>query len=103
MGDGRALEVDAWGVPGGRMVTVGERTEQARLAALRRQLTGSAARHLQAPVSEVQAIGSDLLGQVPATAAPAVRRVLAAGTGWSGSWPRSCAGRRTTRGHGPCG
>ncbi len=79
MGDGRALEVDAWGVPGGRMVTVGERTEQARLAALRRQLTGSAARHLQAPVSEVQAIGSDLLAQVPATAAPAVRRVLAAG------------------------
>ncbi len=79
MGDGRALEVDAWGVPGGRMVTVTERSEQARLAALRRQITGSAARHLQAPVSEVQAIGSDLLAQVPATAAPAVRRVLAAG------------------------
>ena len=79
LGDGRALEVDAWSVPGGRVVTVGERTEQARLAALRRQLTGSAARHLQAPVSEVQAIGSDLLGQVPAASAPAVRRMLAAG------------------------
>jgi signal transduction histidine kinase len=79
LGDGRALEVDAWGVPGGRVVAVGERTEQARLAALRRQLTGSAARHLQAPVSEVQAIGSDLLAQVPAATAPAVRRVLAAG------------------------
>jgi signal transduction histidine kinase len=77
--DGRDLEVDAWGVPGGRVVTVGERTEQARLAALRRQITGAAARHLQAPVSEVQAIGSDLLGQVPAASAPAVRRMLAAG------------------------
>ena len=77
--DGRALEVDAWGVPGGRVVTIGERTEQARLAALRRQITGAAARHLQAPVSEVQAIGSDLLGQVPAASAPAVRRMLAAG------------------------
>jgi signal transduction histidine kinase len=77
--DGRDLEVDAWGVPGGRVVTVGERTEQARLAELRRQITGAAARHLQAPVSEVQAIGSDLLGQVPAASAPAVRRMLAAG------------------------
>ena len=77
--DGRDLEVDAWGVPGGRVVTIGERTEQARLAALRRQITGAAARHLQAPVSEVQAIGSDLLGQVPAASAPAVRRMLAAG------------------------
>jgi signal transduction histidine kinase len=77
--DGRDLEVEAWGVPGGRVVTVGERTEQARLAALRRQITGAAARHLQAPVSEVQAIGSDLLGQVPAASAPAVRRMLAAG------------------------
>jgi len=77
--DDRDLEVDAWGVPGGRVVTVGERTEQARLAALRRQITGAAARHLQAPVSEVQAIGSDLLGQVPAASAPAVRRMLAAG------------------------
>jgi signal transduction histidine kinase len=79
LADGRDLEVDAWGVPGGRVVAVSERTEQARLAALRRQITGAAARHLQAPVSEVQAIGSDLLGQVPAGAAPAVRRMLAAG------------------------
>ena len=79
LGDGRHLEVEAWGVPGGRVVAVGERTEQARLAVLRRQVTGSAARHLQAPVSEIQAIGSDLLGQVPATAAPGVRRMLAAG------------------------
>jgi signal transduction histidine kinase len=79
LGDGRALEVEAWAVPGGRVVTVGERTEQARLATLRRQLTGSAARHLHAPVSEIQALGSELLAQVPAAAAPGVRRILAAG------------------------
>jgi signal transduction histidine kinase len=77
--DGRALEADAWAVPGGRVVAVGERTEQARLAALRRQITGSAARHLQAPVSEIQAIGSDLQAQVPAASAADVRRMLAAG------------------------
>jgi signal transduction histidine kinase len=79
LGDGRVLDIDAWGVPGGRVVAVAERTEQARLAALRRQLTGAAARHLQAPVSEVRAAGSDLLAQVPAASAPAARRVLAAG------------------------
>jgi len=77
--DGRMLEMEAWAVPGGRLVAVGERTEQARLAQLRRQVTGSAARHLQAPVSEVQALGSELLGQVPAGSAPTVRRILAAG------------------------
>lgn len=79
LSDGRALEIEAWAVPGGRVVAVGERTEQARMAAVRRQLTGAAARHLQAPVSEVQALGSELLGQVPPAAAPAVRRVQAAG------------------------
>jgi signal transduction histidine kinase len=46
---------------------------------VRRQVTGAAARHLQAPVSEVQALGSDLLGQVPASAVPTVRRIQAAG------------------------
>src|SRR5690606_12513884 len=51
----------------------------ARMAAGRRQVTGAAARHLQAPVSEVQALASDLLGQVPAHAAPTVRRVQSAG------------------------
>lgn len=79
LSDGRSLEVDAWSVPGGRVVAVGERTEQARLAALRRQVTGAAARRLQAPVSEIQALGSDLLGQVPSSAVPAVRRVQDAG------------------------
>lgn len=79
LSDGRALEMEAWSVPGGRMVAVGERTEQARMEALRRQVTGVAARHLQAPVSEIQALGSDLLGQVPSSAVPTVRRIQAAG------------------------
>ncbi len=79
LSDGRALEMEAWAVPGGRMVAVGERTEQARMEAVRRQVTGAAARHLQAPVNEIQALGSDLLGNVPSSAVPAVRRIQAAG------------------------
>ena len=65
-------------MPGGRVVAVGERTEQARMAAVRRQVTGAAARHLQAPVSEIQALGSDLVGQVSASAVPTVRRIQSA-------------------------
>lgn len=79
LADGRALEMEGWAVPGGRVVAVGERTEQARMEAVRRQVTGAAARHLQAPVSEIQALGSDLLGHVPASAASTVRRIQAAG------------------------
>ncbi len=78
LSDGRVLEAEAWAVPGGRVVAIGERTEQARLAALRRQITGAAARHLQAPVSEIQALGSDLVGQVPPSGATIVRRIQAA-------------------------
>lgn len=79
LSDGRAFEMEGWAVPGGRVVAVGERTEQARMEAMRRQVTGAAARHLQAPVAEIQALGSELLGHVPASAAPTVRRVQAAG------------------------
>jgi len=79
LSDGRAFEIEAWSVPGGRIVAVGERTEQARLATVRRQVTGSAARHLQAPVSEIQALASDLAGHVPAAAQPSVRRIQTAG------------------------
>ncbi len=79
LSDGRALEVEAWAVPGGRVVAVGERTEQERLARVRRQITGAAARHLQAPVSEIQGLGADLLGQVPPAAATTVQRIQAAG------------------------
>lgn len=78
LSDGRALEMEGWSVPGGRVVAVGERTEQARMEAVRRQVTGAAARHLQAPVSEIQALGSDLLGHVPSSAVSTVRRIQAA-------------------------
>ena len=79
LSDGRSFEMEAWAVPGGRVVAVGERTEQARMQAVRRQVTGAAARHLQAPVSEIQALGSDLLGSVPSASVPTVRRIQAAG------------------------
>jgi signal transduction histidine kinase len=78
LSDGRVLEAEAWAVPGGRVVAIGERTEQARLAAVRRQITGAAARHLQAPVSEIQALGSDLVAQVSPSGAVTVRRIQAA-------------------------
>lgn len=77
LGDGRTMEVEAWPVPGGRLVAISERTEQDRLAAVRRQVTGAAVRHLQAPVSEIQALASDLLAEGPAGAAPSVRRIQA--------------------------
>ncbi|MDX6554168.1 MAG: hypothetical protein QOD86_363 [Miltoncostaeaceae bacterium] len=78
LGDGRALEVEAWSVPGGRLVAIGERTEQQRLAAVRRQMSGAAARYLQAPVSEIQAVAAELSSEGHPSAAPAVRRILAA-------------------------
>jgi signal transduction histidine kinase len=77
LGDGRALEVEAWSVPGGRLVAIGERTEQQRLAAVRRQMSGAAARHLQAPVSEIQAVAAELSAEGHPSAQPAVRRILA--------------------------
>lgn len=76
--DGRTLEAEAWPVTGGRVVALTERTEQDRLARFRRRVTGSAARHLHAPISEVQALASDLHAHVPAGVAPSVARILAA-------------------------
>lgn len=79
LSDGRALEVEAWAVPGGRMVGVGERTEQARMEEVRRQVTGSAARHLQTPIAEIRSLSSELVGEVPSPVVPTVRRIQAAG------------------------
>jgi signal transduction histidine kinase len=76
--DGRVLEVESWGASGGRVVSVGERTEQQRLRALRLQLSGAAARQLQGPVHEIQAAGAELFTHVPARAGRDVRRLLAA-------------------------
>ena len=76
--DGRAMEVDGWSVPGGRLVSVAERTEQERLAALRNQLESSAVRQLRAPIDEIKARGKELYQQLPAPAAPTLRAVFAA-------------------------
>ncbi len=76
--DGRALEIDGWSVPGGRLVSVVERTEQDRLAALRRQLESTAIRQLRAPIDEIKARGKELYQQLPAPAAPTLRAVFAA-------------------------
>ena len=76
--DGRAMEVDAWTVPGGRLVSIAERTEQERLAHLRRQLEGSAVRQLRAPIDEIKSRGKELYKQVPAPAAPTFRAIFAA-------------------------
>jgi signal transduction histidine kinase len=76
--DGRAMEVDGWSVPGGRLVSVAERTEQERLASLRNQLESSAVRQLRAPIDEIKARSKELYQQLPAPAAPTLRAVFAA-------------------------
>jgi signal transduction histidine kinase len=78
LADDRVLDVESSALPGGRIVTVVERSEQERMETFRRQLTGAAARHLQAPVAEIRAVGGELYQQVPAPSAPAVQRILAA-------------------------
>jgi signal transduction histidine kinase len=78
LADGRTMEIDAWTVPGGRLVSVAERTEQERLANLRRQLEGSAIRQLRAPIDEIKSRGKELYKQVPASSAPTLRALFAA-------------------------
>lgn len=74
----RVLDVESWAIPGGRVVAVVERGEQERLRRLRRQLTGAAARHLRAPLAEIQARATELFTHVPAASAAPVQRILAA-------------------------
>lgn len=76
--DGRVLDVDAWSVPGGRLVSVMERTEQERLSAFRRQIQGAAVRQLKAPLDEIKTRGKELYQHVPAPAAPSLRSLLGA-------------------------
>jgi len=78
LSDGRVLEVDGWAVPGGRLASISERTEQERLATLRRQLSGGAARQLRAPLDEIRARGAEVYQQVPAPAAPGMQALLGA-------------------------
>lgn len=76
--DGRVLEIDAWSVPGGRLVSVMERTEQERLEAFRRQIQSAAVRQLKAPLDEMKTRGKELYQYVPAPAAPSLRSLLGA-------------------------
>lgn len=55
LSDGRRLEVEAWSLPGGRIVTIVDRAEQARLAAVRRAITGAGARTLRPPLARIAA------------------------------------------------
>ena len=76
--DGRLFDVDGWSVPGGRLVSVAEGTEQERLAHLRRQLESSAVRQLRAPIDEINARSRELYQQVPASGASKLRAIFAA-------------------------
>lgn len=78
MSDGRLFEVDAWTVPGGRLVSVSERSEQERLAAFRQQIEGAAVRQLRAPIDEIKSRGTELYQHIPAPAAPTLRAILGA-------------------------
>lgn len=78
LSDGRVFEVDAWTVPGGRLVSVSERSEQERLAAFRRQIEGAAVRQLRAPIDEIKTRGRQLYQHVPAPAAKTLRAILGA-------------------------
>jgi signal transduction histidine kinase len=74
----RVLDAESWAIPGGRVVAIVERGEQERLRRLRRQLTGAAARHLRAPLAEIEARATELFTHVPAASAAPVQRILAA-------------------------
>lgn len=76
--DGRLFEVDAWTVPGGRLVSVAERSEQERLAAFRQQIEGAAVRQLRAPIDEIKSRGKELYQHIPAPAASTLRAILGA-------------------------
>ena len=76
LSDGRTLDVDAWSVPGGRMVSVSDRTELQRAEELRARLAGGAMRTLRPPIAEIQAAAADLYRSVPASDAAPVQRIL---------------------------
>ncbi len=78
LGDGRVMDIDAWSVPGGRLVSVVERTEQERLGRFRRQIESSAVRQLRAPLDEIKTRTKEIYTHVTAPGAPTLRSLLAA-------------------------
>jgi signal transduction histidine kinase len=76
--DGRVLELEAWAVPGGRVVVLGERTEQARLRDLRASISGAAARKLRGPLGQIREEADGLAARLPAPESTSARAILAA-------------------------
>lgn len=76
--DGRVIEAEAWAVPGGRVVVLGERTEQTRLRELRTAITGAAGSMLRGPLGQIRAEAAGLAARLPAADAGSARAILAA-------------------------
>jgi signal transduction histidine kinase len=76
LSDGRTLDVDAWTVPGGRVVTVADRTEQQRVGQLRARLAGGAMRSLRPPIGEIRTAAAELFRTLPSDGAAHVQRIL---------------------------
>jgi signal transduction histidine kinase len=76
LGDGRTLDVDAWAVPGGRVVTIADRTEHQRVEQLRTRLAGGAMRSLRPPIGEIRSAAAELFRTLPGDGASEVLRIL---------------------------
>ncbi|MDH3724380.1 MAG: HAMP domain-containing histidine kinase [Thermoleophilia bacterium] len=76
LNDGRTLDVDAWAVPGGRVVTIADRTEHQRLERLRARLAGGAMRSLRPPIGEIRSAAAELFRTLPGDGASQVQRIL---------------------------
>ncbi|MEQ8834986.1 MAG: HAMP domain-containing sensor histidine kinase [Miltoncostaeaceae bacterium] len=77
LADGRVLEMESWAVPGGRVVVLAERTEQARLAALRAHLTGSASQQLRGPIAEIATRAGEIADRGPVSVGSAAGAIRA--------------------------
>lgn len=75
--DGRAMSVESWSMPVGRVAAVVDRTEQERLAELRRRISAGAARRLRAPLSELHTLAAEMNATAPAAQATPAARMLA--------------------------
>lgn len=79
LADGRRLDIEAWPVPGGRLVSVVDRTEQERLRELRGRLTSAATRSLAGPVADIRRCANELFHRLPVgTEGPRLARLLTA-------------------------
>ncbi len=75
--DGRVMSAESWSMPVGRVVAILDRTEQERLAELRRRISAGAARRLRAPLSELHTLAAEMNATAPAAQATMAARMLA--------------------------